>query len=239
MEIKNAKFIVLDTETTGFDPKVDRVVEISLCKVSEQGVQPLFEALIDPQCKIPPEASAIHHITNKHVQGKPIFSQVWPIVSRYLEGSIVVAHNAMFDRSFLPEAELPWLCTMRLAHHLWPTAPKYSNQFLRYWLDLNIDDAGQAHSAAADALITGYILQRELSEYQQRIAPRIPDGFGIEKLLSYAASHFEIQEMPFGKYKGVPISTIPLDYVRWVLENVVDLDPDLRWNLENVLFAVY
>ena len=227
MLIQDARFVVLDTETTGLDPGEDRVVELSLVEVSKHGIRPMFDSLLDPKRPIPPTASAVHHITDRHVQGQPTLAEVWPTILDRLGDSVIVAHNAAFDRSFLPETHRPWLCSMRLARHLWPEAPKYSNQVLRYWLGLELD-AGQAHSATADTLVTAHVFRSELGEYQRNIAPLGT----VEDLLAYAESPIEVQTMPFGKYKGQAMAELPESYVRWLLENVAELDPDLRWTLE-------
>ena len=119
MRIQDTRFIVLDTETTGLDPNEDKVVDISLVEVSrEKGIQPIFDTLIDPQRNIPPVASAVHHITSRDVVGKPRFEEVWPTILEYVQDAVIVAHNAKFDRSMIPETNRPWICTLRLARHL-------------------------------------------------------------------------------------------------------------------------
>ncbi|WAH39251.1 3'-5' exonuclease [Alicyclobacillus dauci] len=149
--------MVLDTETTGIDPAVDKVVDISLVEVSRNGIKPLYNTLIHPNRDIPPTASAVHHITLKHVADKPLFEEVWPTVMGYLEDAVIVAHNAQFDRAMIPETGQPWVCSYRLARHLWPDAPAHSNQVLRYWMNLDIE-AEAAHSAAGDTLVTAHVL---------------------------------------------------------------------------------
>ncbi|MHB1681497.1 MAG: 3'-5' exonuclease [Bacilli bacterium] len=165
--LRDTRFLILDVETTGLNPQEDRIVQIALVSVHCGRVAQLGVTLVNPERPIPPRASAIHHITNRQVEHAPPWSVLWPHVEQYLFGAdVIVAHNAVFDRSFLPSVNKPWLCTKRLAQRLWPSAPNFKNQTLRYWLDLELD--AQAHDAAGDALVTAHVLIRELAAYLEQ-----------------------------------------------------------------------
>jgi DNA polymerase-3 subunit epsilon len=112
---------IVDTETTGTDPAVDKVIELAVvvfeyCR--EAGtvgrVLGTYDGLEDPGQAIPPESTAIHGITDAMVAGKRIDDAA---VARLLEGvGIVIAHNAGFDRKFLEPrlpvfASLHWGCS--------------------------------------------------------------------------------------------------------------------------------
>lgn len=88
----------------------------------------------------------------------------------------MVAHNAEFERSFLPALRNErWLCTYRLARHLWREAPRHQLQVLRYELKLNVR-ADQPHRAADDVKVVSALLFRELEEYAKRHLPwTLPD----------------------------------------------------------------
>lgn len=223
MRIQDTKFVVLDTETTGIDPNSDKVVDISLVEVSRNGIKPLYNTLIHPNRDIPATASAVHHITLKHVADKPLFEAVWPTIMGHLQDAVIVAHNAQFDRSMIPETGRPWICSYRLARHLWPSAPGHSNQVMRYWLGIDVD-AEAAHSAAGDTLVTAHLFYRELGYYRKHIA----QSDQVEKLIEYVESPIPIHVMPFGKHKGARLDEIPSSYFSWALQNMTDLDSDLR-----------
>ena len=227
MSIQDTRFVVLDTETTGLDPAVDKVVDISLVEVSRHGIQPLYSTLINPERDIPPTASAVHHITQRDVLGKPTFDEVWPIIMGHLDGAVIVAHNAQFDRSMIPETGRPWICSYRLARHLWSDAPGHGNQVLRYWLDLQVD-AQAAHSAAGDTLVTANVFWRELAHYRKHVAKTRE----VSDLIEYAASPISVTVMPFGKHKGLRMDEVPLSYFEWALRNMTELDSDLRITME-------
>ena len=112
---------IVDTETTGTDPAVDKVIELAVvvfeyCRESGAVGRVLgtYDGLEDPGLPIPPESTAIHGITDAMVAGKRIDDAA---VARLLEGvGIVVAHNAAFDRKFLEPrlpifASLHWGCS--------------------------------------------------------------------------------------------------------------------------------
>ena len=112
---------IVDTETTGTDPAIDKVIELAVVVFEycwESGVVgrvlDRYDGLEDPGQPIPAESTAIHGITDAMVAGKRIDDAA---VARSLEGvGIVIAHNAGFDRKFLEPrlpvfASLPWGCS--------------------------------------------------------------------------------------------------------------------------------
>ena len=115
--------VVLDTETTGMDPATDKVIELALVKFEysrESGaigrVFDAYDGLEDPGMPIPPESTAIHHITDDMVRGQRLDEAA---IGRVLEGAgLVIAHNAGFDRPFVEARlpafrSLPWACSLR------------------------------------------------------------------------------------------------------------------------------
>jgi DNA polymerase III subunit epsilon len=94
--------VVLDLETTGLRPGVDKIVEIGLVEV--QNYYPtgkVWHSYVNPGMKMPKAAEAIHGITDKKLKGKPKFWQVRDAMLEFIGADPVVAHNARFDISFL------------------------------------------------------------------------------------------------------------------------------------------
>lgn len=158
------RYAVIDLETTGFSPLEDRVVEMACVLVENGSITQSWRSLVNPGRPIPPYATRVHGITDADVAAAPIF----PIAQRYLRslcaGATVVAHNARFDLSFLPElGHLPSLCTVALARRCFPDAPNFKCQTLREYLQIELD--APAHRALGDALVTAHILLRCLARF--------------------------------------------------------------------------
>jgi DNA polymerase III epsilon subunit len=100
-------FVALDTETTGLQPIVHRLVEIGAVRFRLDGWElATFQQLIDPEIPIPPEVQQVHGITDATVRRKPTIEHVLPQFIEFLGESdtILLAHNAPFDLSFLAMA---------------------------------------------------------------------------------------------------------------------------------------
>jgi DNA polymerase-3 subunit epsilon len=95
--------IVLDTETTGLDPKLGhRVVEIGCIElVNRVRTGRFFHHYINPERDMPDEAFRIHGISGEFLRDKPLFSQVAEDFINFIEGAVLIIHNAAFDVKFL------------------------------------------------------------------------------------------------------------------------------------------
>jgi DNA polymerase-3 subunit epsilon len=99
--IANVPLAAIDTETTGRDPELDRIVEIACVLWRDGEVVARHCWLVDPCRPIPQEAFEVHGIGDGDVQGKPRFAEIAADVLAALHGSVPVAYNAEFDRAFL------------------------------------------------------------------------------------------------------------------------------------------
>ncbi|WP_105167778.1 DNA polymerase III subunit epsilon [Pseudoalteromonas sp. T1lg23B] len=95
--------IVLDTETTGIDPKAGhRIIEIGCVElVNRRLTGNNFHVYINPQREIEEEAIDVHGITNEFLRDKPLFNQVAQEFFDYIKGAELVIHNAPFDVGFM------------------------------------------------------------------------------------------------------------------------------------------
>ena len=69
--LKNEVFVCLDCESTGLEPKDDRIIEIAAVKFTFEGILESFETLVDPECPIPGTSQEIHKISQDMIAGKP------------------------------------------------------------------------------------------------------------------------------------------------------------------------
>ncbi|MBE0368894.1 DNA polymerase III subunit epsilon [Pseudoalteromonas sp. MMG013] len=95
--------IVLDTETTGIDPKSGhRIIEIGCVElVNRRLTGNNFHVYINPQRSIEEEAIDVHGITNEFLKGKPLFQDVAHEFFEFIKGAELVIHNAPFDVGFM------------------------------------------------------------------------------------------------------------------------------------------
>lgn len=165
-------FTVFDTETTGMSPdKGARLVELAAVKVKPGLVLDLsdtYNTLIDPRTNIPYSAYAIHGINTRMVAGKPEAKDILPEFFEFAEGSVVAAHNARFDCSFLEhhsrEADLSnpvtrILDTVKLARAAQQGLKSYSlgNLISHYEMKIPLPDTYR-HRALYDAAHTALLL---------------------------------------------------------------------------------
>lgn len=236
------KLIVVDTETTGFDPTAGAAL-LEVAFVCVQKTDEVWEDLFSDSTfvlydgDIPPEARAVHHISPKDVsEGSGAVPRDLAIAMLNFaeDGEYYVAHNAPFDMKFLPEMcgeDHRWIDTLQCARHLIPDAPGYSNQVLRYYLGLEPDESLTkglaAHRALYDTAVTAKLLIYLLS-----LAPP-------EEL--YRLSTTPVLQMicKFGKaHSGKPWSEVPKSYLRWMLQDS-DLKNDPKGNMDLLYTAEY
>ena len=97
--------IVLDTETTGLDYTRERIIEFAAVRLENGKIKDKFETLINPQQHIRKASMAVHHITEEMVADAPTEEEILPKILEFIGDYPIVAHNAIFDFSFLNEAK--------------------------------------------------------------------------------------------------------------------------------------
>lgn len=124
--------IVLDTETTGFDPKTgDRLIEVGCIEIIDLiPTGRTFHRLVNPERLIPPDAIRVHGITDDKVRDAPRFAEIVQDLMAFIGDAPVIAHNAQFDRNFIDHecgrcgqpllAETRWIDTLQLAQKRFP-----------------------------------------------------------------------------------------------------------------------
>ena len=231
---------VIDVETTGLDPEVDRIVEIAAVTVAldpRPHVEALsLDTLVNPGVSIGPVAQSIHHIGDEMVADAPRYETLVPPLGKLARSGPFAAHRAVFDRAFTGSRR-PWICTFRLARHLWPEAPSHANQVLRYYLELDIEErlAGEGgivpHRAAGDALVSAALLIRALE--------CAPDGLDRATwALELSANPVLLPVATFGKHKGEHWADVPRDYIQYMAGQPLD-DEDLVHTLRCALEGVF
>ena len=98
--------IVLDVETTGLDYTKERMVEFAAIRLENGKMKDRFETLINPQQHIRKSSMAVHGITEEDVKDAPTEAEVMPMILDFIGDYHIVAHNVIFDYSFINEASI-------------------------------------------------------------------------------------------------------------------------------------
>jgi DNA polymerase-3 subunit epsilon len=102
--LSEVTFCVVDLETTGGSPANCAITEVGACKVRRGEVVGTFQSLVNPNCHIPAYISTLTGIDQVLVSEAPAIEGVLPNLLEFVKGSVLVAHNARFDVSFLNAA---------------------------------------------------------------------------------------------------------------------------------------
>ncbi len=209
---------VIDSETTGMNPQVDKAVEIAGILMDGPEVVKTYQTLVNPGMPIPPEASAVHHITDAMVVGAPsIDAALQPLLEEDVE--YAVAHNAGFDCKFVDLGDLPWLCTWKLANIVWREAPSFGNQVLRYWLGLKDPSSNtHAHRALYDVEVTSQIFAEILKKSTHE------DPY--PGMLSVSQNPVLLRKVKFGEHINKQWSEVPVSYLKWMVNKSSGWDED-------------
>jgi len=162
----------IDVETTGLKAYSDRIVELSIIKVTPDGKQEYLSRRINPGIPIPAEATAIHGITNADVINQPAFPQCAQIIRDFIGESDISGFNIIkFDLPFL-EAEFARAKVefSRQGRHLVDSQVIYHQQDPRDLAAAYRKYCGKelqnAHSAEDDARAAAEILDMQLGTHQ-------------------------------------------------------------------------
>ncbi len=173
--------IVLDTETTGFDPEAgDRIVEIGAVELwNHVPTGETYHQYINPQRDMPQEAFEVHGLSTEFLSNKPVFADIARQFLDFLGESRLVIHNAAFDMKFLNAElrraglpEIPWeraIDTLAIARQKFPGSPASLDALCRRF---GIDNSARTlHGALLDSQILAEV-------YLELIGGRQPD-FGL------------------------------------------------------------
>jgi DNA polymerase-3 subunit epsilon len=222
------KLIFLDTETTGVN------TTDFLCQLAYKNGEEIFCELYKPPIRIPAEASAVTHISNKMVEGKPAFkeSRDYENIKKLLEDSdsVFIAHNAKFDIGMIATEGIKpanVICTLRVARYLDKEnkLPQHKLQFLRYHLDIEIE--AQAHDALGDVLVLEKLFERLLEAMKKET-----DGDAdkaLEKMIEISSRPSLMHKFSFGKHNGKTVQevlSIDRGYLEWFLATKEKDSPD-------------
>lgn len=157
--VSEITFVAFDFETTGLHPATDRIIEFGAVKFRDRRVLGSFDVLVNPGIPVTPDALSVSGISEEMLASQPAVEQALPDFLEFIRESVLVAHNAPFDMSFLRaalelagRADVPntVIDTQVLAQKAYPKLKSYSLQNLIAELHL---PQGNAHRALDDAVM--------------------------------------------------------------------------------------
>lgn len=227
--------VIFDLETTGVNISHDRIVEISIVKVSpgHEDKPEIKTRRINPEMPIPAEATAVHHISDEDVANEPTFRQIAHSLADFIRGCDIAGFNSnRFDIPMLDEEfhrvgvdfdfhKAKFIDVQTIFHKLEPR-----NLTAAYKFYCNKDLVG-AHGAQADTMATYEILLAQLEKYES-LPTEIAElskfssqnnNVDLAGRLIYDERGREI--INFGKYKGQAASDVlqrDPGYYSWILQ---------------------
>lgn len=228
--------IVLDTETTGVDHSVDQVIELGFAATTLDKTISYGSALVKPSVPISAGASACHHLIDSDVENAaPLAVVVDALLNPWCqvpETIAYAAHNAPFDRGFLPDlTDRPWLDTYRMARRYLPELPTHTNQFLRYALKLDVPRDIPAHRALGDCIVTAALLRWLLAGPARADFERM----GTKEFETFIDGPLLLTMCNFGKHAGKRWAEVPRDYLAW-MDRTGGFDSDTTFTAKHYLY---
>lgn len=247
LKLKNP-LVFFDLETTGINITRDRIVEISLLKISPNGKEEVKTRRINPEMPIPPESTAIHHITDEDVKDCPTFKQIAKSLAEMLEGCDMAGFNSSrFDVPMLAEeflrAGVDFDTSKRKFVDVQIIFHRKEQRTLEAAYKFYCDkDMENAHSAEADTRATFEVLQSQLERYDDLendidFLSKEYSSFNnnVDLAGRIVRNDKDIEVFNFGKHRGKSVSEVlnnEPSYYNWMMEG------DFPLNTKQVLTKI-
>jgi DNA polymerase III epsilon subunit family exonuclease len=173
-QLKDLDFVVVDVEATGAKTPPNRLIELGAYRIRGGRIVDKFLSLVNPEIPIPRFVASLTGISNEMVKQAPVFAEVAPQWLDFVSDSVLVAHNAPFDTSFLnheisrvyPGHRMvnPHLCTVRLSRRAFPDLSNHRLETIAQHFAIPI---ASRHRAGSDALATAEIFIVLLTELEE------------------------------------------------------------------------
>lgn len=240
---------VLDVETTGTNPGQDRIVQIAIT-IHYPDKEPIpWCGYVNPTISIPPEATAVHHITDEMVKEAPTFRTMAPKLAKALSGIDFAGYNVLFDLKVI-------YAEMKRAGQVWEyesaaIIDAYRIEQILHPRDLSTvyekltgEKFPDAHDAGADVAATERVLQeylqqhsipRTVAELNAYCWPKSADSVDASGKIVWRSG---VACLGFGKkFNGTPLQQVDKGYLQWMIAN--DFPADTKRICEEALSGVY
>ncbi|MCI8997548.1 MAG: 3'-5' exonuclease [Muribaculaceae bacterium] len=225
--------VFFDLETTGVDVTKDHIVEISIIKILPTGEEIEKTRRINPGIKIPPEATAVHHITDEDVADAPMFKQIARSLANELTGCDIAGFNSnkfdipMLDQEF-QRAGVKFDFSKSRMIDVQTIFHKKEQRTLvaayRFYCGKELDGA---HSANADTRATYEVLMAQLDKYDdlpndmEELSKFSQQGRNVDFMSRLVYNDNNEEVINFGKYKGQLAADVLVkdpSYYDWIMK---------------------
>jgi len=223
---------IIDLETTGINLGSDRIVEIAIVKIMQDGKKTVKRKLINPEMSIPQGSTDIHGITNEMVKDAPTFRQVANELKQFLDNCDLAGYNSnRFDIPMLVEEFLrvgmefegkgrKLLDVQKIFHMM---EQRTLSAAYRFYCNKELEGA---HGAEADASATWEVLEAQVVKYPQlgTNIETILKCIGEEPVVDFARRFTlenGVEVFNFGKHKGRSVAEIlkaEPQYYDWMMK---------------------
>jgi DNA polymerase-3 subunit epsilon len=222
----------IDLETTGVNLSTDRIVEVAIIKILQDGTRQVKRKLINPEMLIPQQSIDIHGITDAMVKDAPTFKQAANELKQFIENCDMGGYNSnRFDIPMLMEEFLRIGMTVDLSsrrmidvqHIFYTMEPRTLSAAFKFYCEKELVGA---HSAETDVNATIDVLLSQLKRYPQlgNSLESILSCIGEEKIVDYARrfvfDNKGVEVFNFGKHKGravVDVLRAEPQYYDWMM----------------------
>ena len=232
-------FVILDTETTGFEP--GNIIQIAFYNAHGKS----FDRNVKPSVRIAPAATIIHGITNEEAAKFPDKSIVSKELEQYLQSlpgdTIYAGYNVDFDLKWIAQ---DFQIALNRVFDVLRLTKKYIPQSILggYKLDAvyyylfpdrlqKLFDARRSHNAMTDCILTQHVLDKLLEIAVQR--GDLSENYSDSDVYQLILNPILIDTWPFGKYRNQPL-TIDPSYASWYIRQK-DVDADVVYSIRTLL----
>jgi len=243
-----AKYIILDTETTGTDEQ-DRIIQLGYMVLGAQEIE-VHNEFCSADVPINFAAMEVHGITPEMIEGKPKCTEM-PAYKRLIElntsDNYMIIHNAPFDLKMLEkegfEVAMKVIDTLRVAKHIFENEEAHRLQYFRYKMELYKEEETEANKLgievkAHDAIGDVLVLKLFLTKLRKAVEEKFPGENPVEKMVDLTNTPILVKTFRFGKHKGESLEEVAREdagYLRWMLSSMDNLDDDLRYSINYYL----
>lgn len=173
-------FVVFDIETTGLNPQQDRITEIGAVKIRNGQIVDRFSAFVNPGVSIPSFIVKLTGITDDMVKDAPPIEQVLNEFMEFIQGSVLVAHNANFDVGFIKQnakvmgekVKNSYIDTLELCRKMFPELGRYKLNIVAKHLKIELENH---HRAVHDSMATAKIFLHCINVLKEKGCKSIKD----------------------------------------------------------------